>query len=115
MSAEQVTGLALILLSIVLRLYSLATLHRHGIDTLSKLAGSQMPDSWATTGPYSHLRHPVYLGILGTIAGVGLIAFGWPGAVLALPALPHLQQRMAQENALREASRVRGEKLRRIG
>ncbi len=43
-------------------------------------------DRLATTGPYAHLRHPLYLGTLLIVLGFAIIAGGVASAVL-LPAL----------------------------
>jgi protein-S-isoprenylcysteine O-methyltransferase Ste14 len=41
-----------------------------------------------TTGPYARIRHPMYSGIVGWMAGLGLVAANWiPFAFAALSAL----------------------------
>jgi protein-S-isoprenylcysteine O-methyltransferase Ste14 len=94
-------GLAIIVLGVGLRAWAQLTLRAHGIDTREKLAQTVTPTKWATTGPYRFGRHPLYLGHLLLVAGVGVVAFGAAGCVLALAALPHYQHRAFQENAWR--------------
>ena len=40
-------------------------------------------DALTTTGPYAHLRHPLYLGTLLVATGFGLL-LGWPWSALVL-------------------------------
>jgi protein-S-isoprenylcysteine O-methyltransferase Ste14 len=96
-------GLALIVLGVGLRAWAQLTLRAHGIDTREKLAQTVTPTKWATTGPYRYrrFRHPLYAAHLVVVAGVGIVAFGAAGCVLALAALPHYQHRAFQENAWR--------------
>jgi protein-S-isoprenylcysteine O-methyltransferase Ste14 len=35
-------------------------------------------------GPYSHVRHPIYTGLLGLLVGTGLNLTAWPALVVAV-------------------------------
>lgn len=39
----------------------------------------------ATTGPYAHVRHPIYTGMLGMLLATGLAASHWAAILIALP------------------------------
>lgn len=39
----------------------------------------------ATTGPYAHVRHPIYTGMLGMLLSTGLAASHWAAILIALP------------------------------
>lgn len=95
-------GIALAALGQAVILWARAVLRRHGIYSRQHLAGVARPNSWATEGPY-RLRHPIYYASLLMIAGVGIAALGWFGFVLALPALPYYQGKMALEDYIRGA------------
>jgi protein-S-isoprenylcysteine O-methyltransferase Ste14 len=97
----RLVGVALVVLGVGLRAWAQLTLRAHGIDTREKLAQTVTPTKWATTGPYRFGRHPLYLGHLLLVAGVGVVAFGAAGCVLALATLPHFQWRATQEDAWR--------------
>jgi protein-S-isoprenylcysteine O-methyltransferase Ste14 len=93
-------GASLVALALALRGWAQATLRDHGI-TPEKLGATVTPTSYAKTGPYRALRHPLYAGHLLLIAGVGLLSLGWGGVTLALAALPHFAHRAAEEDAHR--------------
>jgi protein-S-isoprenylcysteine O-methyltransferase Ste14 len=52
------------------------------------------------TGPYAYLNHPLYVGALIWIAGLGVVCLGWGGFVVALAAVPFYMDRMLLENSL---------------
>jgi protein-S-isoprenylcysteine O-methyltransferase Ste14 len=99
--APRVIGLALALVALAVRRSARITLRRHGIDTTAKLTTAHPPRSWAETGLYRLTWHPLYAGHLLFMAGAGMMALGWGGAVVAFAAVPHYGQRAAQEDALR--------------
>lgn len=39
----------------------------------------------ATSGPYAHVRHPIYTGMLGMLVATGLAISHWSALLLALP------------------------------
>jgi protein-S-isoprenylcysteine O-methyltransferase Ste14 len=96
-----VLGAMLIAVGTLLRVTARFELARVGIND-AELGATILPKRWATDGPYRFLRHPLYVGHLVTIAGIGVLALGYAGVFLALPALPFYQLRIAQENKLRK-------------
>ncbi len=38
----------------------------------------------ATSGPYAHVRHPIYTGMLGMLLATGLAVSDWPAIIAAL-------------------------------
>lgn len=95
--SESTVGATLIALGMALRGWSLRTLIHAGISAQAWSMPEQ-PAQIVCDGPYRWLRHPAYLGSLGVIAGVGVLALGWGGATLALAAWPFYAGRMALEN-----------------
>jgi protein-S-isoprenylcysteine O-methyltransferase Ste14 len=51
-------------------------------------------------GPYAHVRHPIYSGLLLAIAGTALVIGEWRAAVGVLLALFELSRKAAKEEAL---------------
>lgn len=97
-----VLGAMLIGAGTLLRVTARFELSRVGIGE-NELGATMIPRAWATQGPYRYLRHPLYWGHLVTIAGIGVLALGFSGIFLALPALPYYQGRMWAEDKLRKA------------
>jgi len=65
------------------------------------LATIRPPFQPTSEGPYHVMTHPMYVGAVALIAGMGLAAWGgWEGAALALAALPHYRNRAVLEGAL---------------
>ena len=93
---------ALITLGLSLRAWAVMTLHRAGISE-SDFLRVVRPKEWVTHGPYRYFDHPAYWGSMLIVAGVGMVALGPGGFVLALPLWPLLKWRMAEEEALRGA------------
>ena len=89
------TGAALVFLG--LALHARAHQRLKGIVNFS-FAG--WPLRYLSDGIF-RLRHPAYLGNLMTIAGVGALALGWGGLVLALAAAPFYADRIVREESLR--------------
>ena len=91
-------GAALVVAGYAIRFWGIAHLKRAG---LTNLVGTRIPREYATGGPYRFSKHPLYWGGAAAMAGVGLIAFGWPGFVLAYPAMPYFVERGMYESELR--------------
>ncbi|MER7849776.1 isoprenylcysteine carboxylmethyltransferase family protein [Kitasatospora sp. NPDC096077] len=72
-------GLALWWCGLALRGWSFHTLGRYFTFTVRTSADQPVID----TGPYRHVRHPSYTGLLLAVAGVGLVIGNWL-ALLAL-------------------------------
>ena len=53
-----------------------------------------------TDGPYRHVRHPRYLGVLLFLPGIALVFRSWVALALAAPILLVLLWRIADEEAL---------------
>lgn len=55
------------------------------------------------TGPYAHLRHPIYSGLLVAMAGSALLAGQWSGLLgLALVLLGFSEKALKEESMLKE-------------
>jgi protein-S-isoprenylcysteine O-methyltransferase Ste14 len=94
-------GLLLISTGIALRWWSFSTLGRY--FTFSVMTSVDQPV--ITTGPYRHVRHPSYAGILLCLAGIGLAFGNWLSlaALLVLPMLGVLYRIRVEESALSTA------------
>jgi len=73
-------GIALMLIGIVLRQWSIAVLGRYFTPKVSVQAGQHVVD-W---GPYRLVRHPTYTGMLLTVAGFALAYQSWGALFVAL-------------------------------
>ena len=51
-------------------------------------------------GPYAYIRHPIYSGLLLTMAGTALVIGEWRGVVAVLLALVELSRKASKEEAL---------------
>ena len=92
-------GLAMFIGGYALRFWGIAHLKRSG---LTNLVGTRVPQSgYSSSGPYRFVRHPLYWGGAASMAGVGMIAFGWAGFVLAYPAMPYFVERAMFESETR--------------
>ncbi|MGE0195408.1 MAG: isoprenylcysteine carboxylmethyltransferase family protein, partial [Methylocystis sp.] len=89
-------GVALLAAGGALRLWPVAVLG----PRFSGLVAIQPGHELATTGPYSHVRHPSYLGLLISAIGWGLAFNTVVGVLLALANLPPLVARMNAEERL---------------
>jgi protein-S-isoprenylcysteine O-methyltransferase Ste14 len=72
-------GLALMLIGIVIRQWSIAVLGSYFSPSVGTQAGQKLVKS----GPYRLIRHPSYTGALLIVAGIGLALQSW-GAVLVI-------------------------------
>lgn len=93
-------GFALLAAGLLLRLWAVRALLRAGL-TQHDILEIRAPEAYTTAGPYRWLDHPAYAGSLLIIAGVGVLALGPPGAVLALASWPFFAARIHAENRLR--------------
>jgi protein-S-isoprenylcysteine O-methyltransferase Ste14 len=53
-----------------------------------------------TDGPFRHLRHPRYAGVLLFLSGIALVFRSWLALALVVPVLAVLLWRIADEEAL---------------
>jgi protein-S-isoprenylcysteine O-methyltransferase Ste14 len=89
-------GLVLIWTGMALRWWSFWTLGRY--FTFAVMTSADQPV--ITTGPYRHVRHPGYAGILLSLAGVGLAFGNWLSlAALLVPPLIGFAYRIRVEEA----------------
>ncbi len=79
-----------------LRLWPVAVLGRRFSGLVSIQPGHEL----VTTGPYSRIRHPSYLGLLISALGWGLAFNTVVGVLLALANIPPLIARMNAEESL---------------
>lgn len=84
--ATLAAGALLVGVGLALRAWAAGTIHKERV--------------LATTGPYAHVRHPLYAGSLLMGTGVALAGghWGWPAAFLAFYAIAY-GRTMAQEEA----------------
>ncbi|MGZ4172552.1 MAG: methyltransferase family protein [Solirubrobacteraceae bacterium] len=103
-AALRVAGLVVMWCGLGLRAWAVATLGRAFRTTVEVDSDQQVVSS----GPYAHIRHPSYTGLLLILAGTGLAVGNWLGfaACLLLP-LPALVIRIHVEEA--ELVRVLGD------
>jgi protein-S-isoprenylcysteine O-methyltransferase Ste14 len=98
-----ITGLVIVWLGLVIRVWSVVVLGRSFRTTVEVDAAQPV----VSRGPYRWVRHPSYTGLLLIAAGYGLALSTWPGLVLCLvlPAIA-IQRRIGVEEA--ELTRVLG-------
>ena len=99
METETTTGILVFLAGLTLRGLAGIYLVEAGWHLKDALLVTS-PPGIATGGPYRFLKHPAYIGSLLMIAGAGLVALGWGGAIVSFAALPFYQARMVEEEAL---------------
>lgn len=89
-------GLVLTAAGFFLMNWSVAALGRHFSVDVTIQAGHQL----ITSGPYRHIRHPRYLGILVFFAGIAFVYRCWLGLGVTLLTLVVLLWRIRDEEAL---------------
>ncbi|HLG86600.1 MAG TPA: isoprenylcysteine carboxylmethyltransferase family protein [Alphaproteobacteria bacterium] len=89
-------GVALAILGGALRLWPVHVLG----NRFSGLVAIQKDHTLLTTGIYSVIRHPSYLGLLVNMLGWGLAFGNWVGVLLAAVMVPPLVARMNAEERL---------------
>lgn len=92
-------ALALVGAGLGLRLWSWRTLRACGMSFEQFMRGGPPPIPRTREGPYRWLAHPAYVGSSLLIAGVGMLALGPGGFVLALPSVPVYVWRVQLEKA----------------
>jgi protein-S-isoprenylcysteine O-methyltransferase Ste14 len=99
-----ITGLVIIWLGLVIRVWSVVVLGRSFRTTVEVDAAQPV----VSRGPYRWVRHPSYTGLLLIAVGFGLALSTWPGLVicLVLPAVAILRRIGVEEN---ELTRVLGD------
>jgi protein-S-isoprenylcysteine O-methyltransferase Ste14 len=95
---EGAIGVLMVLAGYALRVWAMNRLAAVGIKGEQFYLPSY-PERWLWRGPF-RLRHPCYIGSLMMIAGLGICVFGWPGVVLAVPAVPFFEERIRYEQAI---------------
>ena len=90
-------GILLVIGGFALRIWAGLTLRKEGVTDLH---GISLPIVIVSKGPYTLLEHPMYVGSMMVIGGVGVVAFGIWGVTLALPAYPFFEDRIHRENEL---------------
>ena len=91
-------GLAFIVLGYMLRAWGSHHLKLAGTVIL---AGTKPPHYYTTDGPYKYLVHPLYWGSMMICGGAGIVALGWGGVVLVVPAIPYFVERAILETEMR--------------
>lgn len=77
--ALQAAGIALCVCGLAFAVWARLHLGRNWGQPMSLKEGHEL----VTTGPYAHVRHPIYSGILLAMAGSGLVVGApWPAALL---------------------------------
>jgi protein-S-isoprenylcysteine O-methyltransferase len=91
-------GCACLVLGIAVRVAAVATLRRQFTTVVAIGPQHRLVDS----GPYRHVRHPAYLGLLLSMLGLGLCAGHWASLVAAvgLPLAAILHRIRIEEQAL---------------
>jgi protein-S-isoprenylcysteine O-methyltransferase Ste14 len=96
-----VVGIVVLILGVVLRQWSHIVLGRfhQAVVTI------HLDHELVTTGPYRHLRHPMYTGSSVAFLGVGLALGTWPSLVLSfLGTMPAILRRiLVEERAMAES------------
>jgi protein-S-isoprenylcysteine O-methyltransferase Ste14 len=78
-----IAGLVIMWFGVILRNYSIRLLGKHFTPTVQL----QKDHSLITTGPYSIIRHPSYLGALMAIVGIAIFFNSIIGAIAAIVAM----------------------------
>jgi protein-S-isoprenylcysteine O-methyltransferase len=94
-------GIALMLIGLAFRFYSMRVLGRFFTYDVAVQAGQTVVEA----GPYRYIRHPSYTGALITLAGVGLALGNWAGllALLLCMGLAYAYRISVEEHALVDA------------
>jgi protein-S-isoprenylcysteine O-methyltransferase Ste14 len=90
------TGVALLLVGGVLRIWPMFVLGRR----FSGLVAIQPGHELVTTGPYRHIRHPSYLGMMLGLVAWALVFRSSVGLVAAILGIPPLLLRIDSEEEL---------------
>jgi protein-S-isoprenylcysteine O-methyltransferase Ste14 len=90
------TGVAIMVVACVLRIWPMFVLGRR----FSGLVAIQPGHELVTTGPYRHVRHPSYLGMMLGLVGWALAFRSSAGLLAAVLGMPLLVERIDSEEAL---------------
>jgi protein-S-isoprenylcysteine O-methyltransferase Ste14 len=95
-----VVGAGLVVAGVTIRSWAVVTLGRW-FTTVVRVAEDQQV---VTDGPYRWVRHPSYLGLLLTLAGLGLMLTDWVSLLVAvlLPLTTLVWRIRVEERALRD-------------
>jgi len=100
-------GLYLVCLGATLRFFAHRALRASGLTDDQFFHGAPV-GRYTREWPYSWMAHPCYVGSLLMLAGIGIIALGWSGAVLIVPAWPFYEERIRWERRMRGDARKAG-------
>jgi protein-S-isoprenylcysteine O-methyltransferase len=91
------SGVCLMLFGTCFRFWAIRTLGKYFTPTVFIQRGHQL----VTDGPYRHLRHPSYTGLLATIVGIGIALGNWGSVAFCLLSFSAILVRMhVEEQAL---------------
>lgn len=100
---SRVAGVILFVLGMSLRFWAMFHLRRAGVLDCERI---QIPTFRVKSGPYRLCGHPMYLGSVMVLSGVGMIGLGWGGIVLGYTAVPVLRIRALSEDDLLKAANL---------
>lgn len=104
---RELVGIGLVFFGLLLRAWSMLHLSRAGIFGDRFYGCAIPPNGYTAHGPYRLLEHPAYAGSMMVFMGIGVLALGWGGLVLAVPAWPFFVDRAKAEGRLRASHEVR--------
>ncbi len=99
--APRIVGAVLFALGVSLRIAGIRELRKAGV-TDQQFFFVLPADRYTNSGPFKWTEHPCYLGSLMMCSAVGMMALGWGGVVLSLPAWPFYEDRIRVERQQRE-------------
>ena len=91
-----VAGTSLFIAGLLIRVAAQATLKRNYSGTLRIRDGHTL----ITHGIYSHVRHPVYTGVLLSALAIPIYTTSLPGLLLALTGIPLFNHRIGNEEKM---------------
>ena len=94
-------GVFLVVFGLLLRHLGIQELQKLGLS-LNDIETIKQPPEYTNKGIYKHLKHPLYIGAVFMIGGVGIMVFGIKGIVLVMPSLPFYFDRILKEESLRK-------------
>lgn len=90
-------GIPLVVLGLLLRLWANGFIGNRKVNWTQKWRGDAKVGQLITAGPYAYVRHPLYLGTLVIVLGVGVIVGHWLLLALAFFALIRIYQSKIKE------------------
>jgi protein-S-isoprenylcysteine O-methyltransferase Ste14 len=93
-----VAGIAVMIVGIVIRQWSIVVLGRYFTTDVRTHAGQRVVDE----GPYRWVRHPSYSGLLLTLVGIGLALTNWAAlaVIIIVPTVGLIARIRVEERAL---------------